>query len=410
MSDLQIVMAATGAEWAGRLAEWITDHGGEARLRDTYLFTRSDALEQQFDCLVAEADSSVMDSSVVAELQRRNATVVGVCDPDLPHTRTRLERLGVDRIVDASVSSQEMLEAILDVTTTRQHFDAVVDGITDLRLADTHGERSDNGQPTPCETVASCLTVVTGAIEGVGATEVAIEVSFQLRRRGEAVALVDADLVAPSLAQRLRAPLLPNLNTAVDAVVHRTGTVLDALSGTAGFDLLPGLEHPKNWSDLAPEDILDVLDEVRTVRPQVVVNVGSSLEVLPCGRNALARAAVACADRLIVLADPSPVGLQRLSRWLVEANELTESERVHVVFNRSRSREARRQVDRELHRICSVAAITHLPFDPRVPRAGWACEPVAAGPFTKAVAALTSPLPRTVPPAGRRRLRRRARP
>lgn len=407
MSEVQIVMAATNAEWASRLTEWITDHGADARLRDTYVFTRSDALGQEFDCLVGEADSSLLEVALITELHRRGQTVVGVCDPRLPRTRARLEQLGVDGIVETTATSQEMLDAILEVTRTRRDFDAVVGGFDDFRSVGVLPDRAaddvpqpaswesvsvESGSGEPPSTMPTCLTVVTGPTEGLGASEVAIEIALQLRRRGEAVVLVDADLVAPCLAQRLRAPLLPNLNTAVDAVAHRTGTVLAALTPvpSAGFDLLAGLEHPKNWPDFTPDDILDVLEELRLLRPHVVVNVGSQLEELPSGRHALARALVARADRIVVVAEPSPVGLQRLSRWLVDVDGLAGTDGVHVAFNRSRFRDARNQVDRELLRLCSVAGITHIPSDPRLSRAAWACEPVRPGPFTKSVAGLVA--------------------
>lgn len=396
-NQITIVIGATHQEWAGRLTGWITDHGGDARLRDHYVFTREDAFGQEYDCLVTDADSSLLDSAFVHELHRRGRTVVAVNDPALPHLRARLEELGVDRVVDRTVTPKEMLGIISEVATTRQDFNAVVHGLGDPDRPTGTG-LPVGGLLTETEAVQSCLTVVTGAVEGEGATEVTVEMAVALRERGESVVVVDADLVAPSLAQRLRVPFDRNLNTAVDAVVHHSGYVSDALTPTptGGFEVLAGFEHPKKWTDLDAEDLLAVLDELRLMRRHVLVNVGSSLENLPCDRHAVARATVAAADRVVVVADASPTGIERLTRWLVDAAELTGLERIHVAFNRCRSRDAEQQLEFELLRNAPVAGTTGLPADPKVHTAGWAGDVVAPGRFTKAVARLVDDaLPRT---------------
>lgn len=407
MAEVAIALAATNAEWAERLTEWITDHGGPARLRDSYLYSRDDAREQDYDCLVGDAESTLLEPGLVAELQERGRFVIGVSDPERPATARRMEQLGVDAVVDAGAPPDVVLRAVLDVASRRE-FDALVSGLDPF--GDPEPEQVDPLDDLP-PVLPSCLTVVTGPIEGVGASEIAVELTAALRRLGETAVLVDADLVRPCLAQRLRAPQTPNLNTAIDVVGRRSGTIAQALVlvEEGGFDLLVGLEHPKHWADLHPGEVADVLDRLRLIRRHVVVNIGSSLEDLPgaaATRHAVARRLVASADRIVVAAEPAAIGIQGLCRWAADVSELNDLGRVHVAFNRSRARELSEQVERETRRSFSPGGVSHLPEDPRVGRARWAAQLVRSGPFTKAVHELAL---RATPrmPGQRARTRRR---
>jgi len=407
VAEVAIALAATNAEWAGRLTEWITDHGGPARLRDSYLYSRDDAREQDYDCLVGDAESTLLEPGLVAELQERGRFVVGVSDPERPSTARRLEQLGVDAVVDGGALPDVMLRAVLDVASRRE-FDALVSGLDPF--GDPEPEQVDPLDDLP-PALPSCLTVVTGPIEGVGASEIAVELTAALRRLTETAVLVDADLVRPCLAQRLRTPQTPNLNTAIDVVGRRSGTIAQSLVlvEQGGFDLLVGLEHPKHWADLHPGEVADVLDRLRLIRRHVVVNIGSSLEDLPgaaATRHAVARRLVASADRIVVAAEPTAIGIQGLCRWAADVAELNDLGRVQVAFNRSRARELSEQVERETRRSFSPGGISHLPEDPRVGRARWAGELVRSGPFTRAVHELAL---RVTPrmPAQRTRARRR---
>lgn len=384
---VEVVIAATSHAWAAQLTEWITDHGDGVRLRNHFLFDRSDALHLPYDCLVIEAESSLLDEALVEELRRRHRCIVGVFHPDEPAGRQRLGDLGVDWIVAATDPPQDILDAATQVASNEQRFR---DAVTDLASPATIPQ-SATQETRPEHAAGSVLTVVTGALEGVGSTEVAIEVTAQLRRRGETAVLVDGDLIAPNLAQRLQTPITANLFAAIDAVRHTLTDPTAALTPIppAGFELLGGVEHPKHWQDLDPDDLLAVLDTLRARRQHVVVNVGSQLEALPCGRHETARAIVRAADRILVVTDPTPAGLVRLSRWTVDARELTESGRINVVVNRSDLRDTRPQFEEELLRTVECAGVSHVPSDRRLSRAVWAGLLPAPGKFTKAVAALT---------------------
>lgn len=389
MNRVEVVIAATSGEWARQLTEWISDHAAEVELRDHFLFDRDDALELGYDCLVAEAEWSQLDAAMVRELHRRHRAVIAVWDPLVPDARERLAALEVDRTVEVGDPPEAMVAAIVAAARAHQHRRDAAHELERL----VRGEAGDeDALPAPPQAAtssqaASVLTVVTGALEGVGATEIAIEAAAGLRARDEIVVLVDADLVAPSLAQRLRTPLTANLFAAVDAVHKDPARVRQVLTlvPRGGFELLGGAEHPKHWQELDLDDLLAVLAVLSRSHQQVLVNVGSHLEALPNERHDLARALVRAADRILVVAEPTPSGLVRLSRWMVDAAELTDPGRVHVVCNRGDVRDTRPQVEAELLRTVDCAGVWHVPFDRKVARAHWACSLAAPGRFTKAV-------------------------
>ena len=138
--------------------------------------------------------------------------------------------------------------AIVDAAHADRRFRETVTDLDGLDADD------DAGQPDPQtprhEPEASVFTVVTGALEGVGATEVGIETAACLRARGDTCVLVDADLLAPTLAQRLQTPLTANLYAAIDAVTHRLIDLsrCSRWSTGAGSSCSPGSSIPSTGS------------------------------------------------------------------------------------------------------------------------------------------------------------------
>jgi MinD-like ATPase involved in chromosome partitioning or flagellar assembly len=215
---------------------------------------------------------------------------------------------------------------------------------------------------------------------------------MRLRAGGAATVLVDADDQAPAVAQRLGLSLHPNLRTAVDAVQHGTGTVTEALLRypAAGLEVLCGLPNPRDWFELRPREVTDVLDELARIRPAIVVNIGPRVDDLPSlggpARFGVSRAALACADDIVLVGTASPVGARRVVDWMADAREVVGSTPVHVVVNRyPGGRYAIGEVEAELRRAVSFTSFTVAPDDGKVIRAAWEGSPVPKGPFLRAV-------------------------
>jgi hypothetical protein len=226
--------------------------------------------------------------------------------------------------------------------------------------------------------------------------------------------LVDADLVGPSLAQRLFVSAnhirTSNLLTAIDAV-HRGSGSLNACvtETTAGCALVCGLEQPGAWETIAADEVAGVVTELSTRFAYTIVQTAAPIEQLPSGRHQVGRRMLETADRVLVVADANPIGLQRLTRWMWFASTLLDPAIVHVVCNHSNP-ETRADIEQEVLRTLPHSTIDHLPHDGRVRAAGWALELVATGPYTRAVASLLDErFPDTRPRRPRRLARLRGR-
>jgi MinD-like ATPase involved in chromosome partitioning or flagellar assembly len=410
--DVQIVLGVTSHEWGSQLADWIADHSENMTVRDRYALEASDVLTLDYDCLVLDHQASMLTAQLVARVHRDGRVIVGVDDPSQPSTRERLERLGVDATVPITAEPRVFVERIMSVVQARPHR-AFEDVIADLDVDLPTGERAPDGAPAHEVEPHAPVIVVTGASEGVGATELAVELAVALRRREQTVVLVDADLVAPSLAQRLFvAPSdirTSNLLTAIDAVHRGVGSLSACVAETtAGCGLVCGLEQPGAWETVAPEEVTGVVAELSTRFTYTIVQTAAPIEELPSGRHHVARRMLEVADRVLVVTDSNPVGLQRLTRWMWYASTLLDPAVAQVVCNHSNP-QTRADIEREVLRTLTHAAIDHLPTDGRVRAAAWALELIATGPYTRAVATLVDQrFPETRPQRPRRfaRLRR----
>jgi len=175
----------------------------------------------------------------------------------------------------------------------------------------------------------SQVIAVTG-VPGTGATTTARAVAQGIAARpGTArVLLADLALDADQAAGHHLGDVLPGLPELVEA--HRFATlgaeqVLD-LTWTAehiGYRLLPGMRRHRDWAALRPHAIDAALASLLSTFDIVVCDVDGDVEgeadtgSLEVGdRNHLARAALACADLVLVTGRPDTVGLTRLVRLL----------------------------------------------------------------------------------------------
>lgn len=397
----EIAIVVSSRDWAEALHRFVADHGG-ARVRARVLDGR-EALDEGYAVLVAEDLTSFLTPRLMAELRRRGKRVLGVFDPVEPWGRERLRELGADDTIEATASPEEMLRAIeaLAITATVDLDAELVelDGAPAARLPAGGGAvggagRGDSSPPARRPRRAPGPVVAVGGPAGApGATEVALGLAQAALRSGCPAVLVDADDVAPSLAQRLGLALHPNLRTAIDVVEHWSGQLSDALQTTAGLSVLCGLPNPRDWAEVRPGEVVDVLDELAATHAAVIVNVGHRVEELGGlaggpARYGVTRAVLGRADRTVGVAAPSPVGVARFLDWVADVRALS-SGPVHTVVGRAPSAAFQRgELAQELARSFPPASLTFAPFDRRVVDAAWRGEPVRTGPFTRALGRL----------------------
>jgi flagellar biosynthesis protein FlhG len=400
---VEIAIGVSHRSWAQELFRHVADHGG-AVVR-TRVLLEEDALESSYSVLVLDDSATVLSPRLVAELHRRDRRVIAVHAAGDHAARESLGRLGVDAALPDSATPEELVEAILAVAPAR---DAGMVEDTFAEIARELGhELPAGGEPPlhedpPLPQERGLISAVMAVSGGAGATEVALALAAAMQQRGERVVLVDADEVAPSLAQRMALPLVPNLRNAVDAIERGVGSLQETLVSLpqrdGGFELLCGLASPRDWPGLRPDSVAEVVGELAKTRAQVLVNAGSRSDELiaPGGlaRHGITRAMLLVADQVVLVGGGTPIGVARTLDWLAEHPELTRRTPLHLVLNQAPASMFKRgELEREVLRSFLPSSLHLLPSDKRVVDAVWNGHTVSGGPFAKAMQALAADLP-----------------
>jgi MinD-like ATPase involved in chromosome partitioning or flagellar assembly len=372
-----------------------------------------DALVNGYDVFVADDTTSFLGVRFVADLRRRGVSVVGVYDPAEGEGsgKQRLVDMRVDEIIEADASPAEFLRVLARISL--QPPGASDHGLSALvaDLAGTGAIRPNPPEPPGEGSQRGLLVVVAGASGGVGATEVAIGMAAQVAARGENPVLVDADDIGPSIAQRLALPVNPNLRTAIDMVQGGDDHLEEVLIGSQDdFEVIGGLANRRDWFELRPADVAETMLRLTRLRDYVIVNVSSRLEDLPAmggpARYGVSRSMLALANVVVLVANPTPIGVARVLDWMAEAKPLIETTPLFVAFNAYRGgRFKAAEIEAELRRIYQPGAIVFIPYDKGLMHAAWQGVLADRGPFSKAVALLAASAAPTARPVPRHRTR-----
>lgn len=408
MTELTVGVVASPRQWRSDLQSHVRNHVVGVRLK--ILREPRTALDEHLDVMAVDDVASFLTPGTVKRLRERGVRIVGVFDPSEHEGQGEryLLDMGVDLTVPATASAEQLLGALSSFGTVAQ----VSDEIAALEAA--YGAPPPAVEPVPA---AGGVTVVSGASDSPGATEIAIALAGALAARRERTILVDADDVAPSVARRLLFNLDPNILTALDDVHYGAGTLRNSVGvrqgtapGSVHFAAIPGLANAADWNLIRDGDLITLIDELERAWDHVVINAGPHLEDLGAGmgpdRFGASRATVSRADRLIGVCSASPLGVLRFLDWAAEARALQPDVPIWVVVNRApKSSYKRAELEQELRQNIGpeiLAGLSFVPHDDRVADAVWDGAPVARGPFTKAVGELARIVPITAAAAGRR--------
>jgi septum formation inhibitor-activating ATPase MinD len=367
MNEIEVALAVSARVWPDRLHRFLADHGG-ARVRAQVL-APEDALAETYEVLIIDDVSSFLTPRLVQELQRRQRMVLGVFDPaDGQDGKERLRECGVDQVIESAASAEEFVVAVraLVALAPAQRVDE----------SDEPEEMKPGGR----------LIAVGAPPGGCGATEVAISIATRLTRSGPTV-LIDVDEVAPSVAQRLNLRLLPNLRTAIDVIQHQRGDLSRSLQAIGDINVLCGLSGERDWLEIRPIELHDVISELRVGFQFLVANVGSLLEGGPGEgeRMGLSRSVVAAADDVVGVGLGHPVSVSRTIAWSIAATSLNPDAYQSLLINRAPKSVYRRgEIRLEVARATGLP-VEFLPSDERVEAASWLGRPVASGKFRRVV-------------------------
>jgi MinD-like ATPase involved in chromosome partitioning or flagellar assembly len=367
--EAEVALAFTADPWVEELHRHLADHGG-ARVRT--LAVEPEALrDEAYDVVVAGHRWPGLTRAVVCDVHARRRAILGVHDREEPASRSHLIALGIDALIESDAGPDAFVRAIAGLAAGR----------------------ADHADPAPPPAPAGRTgrLVCVGGGPGVGRTEIAVQLAVALAARAR-VALVDADDVAPAVASRLGLGIEPNLRGAIDAVEHGIGALAECCSAEtcSGARVLAGLPNPGAWAQVRPGEVIRVVDRLADDVDVVVADGAGLLEDVTTrasrGRYATARALVAEADVIVVVADAAPHGIARALAWIVDARALAPGAPMVAVVNRAPAARYRRgELYEELMRSAPLVDTVFTPYDARVADAAWNGIPVARGGFTRAV-------------------------
>ena len=381
-AEPRLLLTHSARSWVQDLHFHLIDHGGA--LVHGYALSAEEAVTASVDVLVGDDVCSFLSKRLVSDLRHRGVSVIGVFDPEDGEAGTgRLAEVGID----VHLPSDAPMETF-------------VAGVVPAGRPIGAAGRSPRPERRQGASLAHPVVAVAAAGGGAGATEIALAMARRMGEKGRQVVLADADEVTPSIAQRLRLPLYPNIRTAADAICRDGDGIEDSLIEVAArTKVLVGLPNARLWHELRPTEVASVVADAATLAT-VVVNVGSSIEDVPTlggpARFGIARSMIEAADAIVLVATSSPVGVARIVHWLASADKLVGDSDLHLVLNRfPRGGYRFGRIREELDRFASPEPITQVPIDGSVDRAAWKGVEVGAGRFRRAVARLTRHVERT---------------
>ncbi len=295
-----VALAASARDWPDRIHRHVLDHGGGRVIGR--VMTAEQALDGGFNVLLIDDVCSFLSPGLVTLVRANGAEIVGVFSPDDgSDAKRRLVECGVSDVIETEAAPSEFLDTI--------------------RAALDH--RRSAPVPSESPTRAGLLVGVGGVTPGVGATEVAIGLATALSRE-LTTWLVDADTRWPSVAQRLDLPVHPNVRTAVDAVVHRSGDIESSVHHVGDLGVIGGIADWRDPAPLGTSDLTMLLDRVTMRAAVTVVDLGAIDSQPP---SLLARF-----DELVAVGFGDPVGVSRL---IVALDRLPETADVLAVVNQA---------------------------------------------------------------------------
>ncbi|GAA1627212.1 P-loop NTPase [Kribbella alba] len=380
--SIPLLLAVTGAPWEAdvvRRAERAPGIRIVRRCVDIADVMAAAASGQARAVLLAE-DLPRLTSDAVAALHSRRIAVVAMVDPtdngEPTGSEDRLSRMGVERILPADVSAEDLGRAITD---------AVESGppATISHFAGGFVPYTGDAPPQPPRAYGEGtgrVIAVWGPTGAPGRSTVAVGLATELAARGVSTLLADADVYGGTVAQLLG--MLDETSGLAAAARSASGGSLDvevlarqARQVGPHLLVLTGLSRADRWTELRATAIESVWATARMLAPCTVVDAGFCIEsdeeisfdTLAPRRNGATLATLEEADEVVVVGTADPVGLTRLIRALHELRAAVPSATPRVVVNRVRSgplgNSPAEAVAEALSRYAGVQAAALLPFD-----------------------------------------------
>lgn len=228
-----------------------------------------------------------------------------------------------------------------------------------------------------------CLIAVWGTSGAPGRTTTALAVAQSLANQGHEVCLADADTYAPSMLAQIAvnadtSGLVVACRQAENGTLNRRTLIAAARQVSDRLCVLGGIARAERWPDLREAALRTVWSVAQEAFDIVVVDIGACVEeegavahlggspLLASRRNAAAVTALEAADRLLVTARSSTLGLTRLLNELPAVTRVNDNADVTLVLTGEQGMLATTSVsDRTLRQLGIRAPVVRMSRDPK---------------------------------------------
>ncbi len=383
-----VLTAGSGQSWESELVASLEKPGSEL----TVVRRCADLSEVLASAATGRAQLAVVDGSLrrldtssVERLQAANVAVIGVHPAGDDRARQRLMQLGISALVADDAGSLTLVTAaraaILELAGRPS---GPTDSADPRRSLPPHVTPVIGAPPGPAPTSGS-VVAVWGPTGAPGRTTVAMGLADEASLLGHRALLVDADVYGGVLASAFGVlDESPGLAGACRLAGNGRLTPAELTrltwSLTPTLRLLAGISRADRWPELRPSTIARVLSMASTLATLTVVDCGFSVEsdeelsfdTTAPRRNGATLAVLAAADRVLVVGNADPPGMDRLIRSIATLAELMPALRPRVVLNRVRkSGWSAGQAADALRRFTGLQDPLVLPEDRAATDAGW---------------------------------------
>lgn len=316
---------------------------------------------------IIAADLPRLDREQVARLRMDGVAVLVV---ETAQTAGRCLQVGASDVVGADAEPAEIVARVRDLAELAE---------PPLPGAQPAGHEKEAG--TPRHAPVGRVVAVWGPTGAPGRSTVALNVANEAALAGVATLLVDADPAGGAASVRLgvldEAPgLAAACRSAARGRLDASVLAAHALHVGNGLRVLTGATRPDRWRELRPAALEEVLASAADLASLVVVDLGSPLAAAhddtspgAVGPGMVAASVMACADVVVVVGSPDPLGMLRLVQALDCLDGPGMTARIVVVINRVREgvvgRNPGAQVTEALARFSGALDVFLLPDDQR---------------------------------------------
>ncbi len=336
---------------------------------------------------IAVVDSSLrrLDTSSVERLLAANVAVVGVHPAGDDRARQRLELLGISALVADDAGADALIVSARAAMAELAGRPANHLGLSDPRGSLPPRVATTIGAPPGLPPTSGTVIAVWGPTGAPGRTTVAMGLADEASLLGHRALLVDADVYGGVLASAFGVlDESPGLAGACRLAAGGRLTVAELTKLTWSLSptlrLLPGISRADRWPELRPSAIPRVLSLTSSLATLTVVDCAFSVEAdeelsfdtTAPRRNGATLAVLGAADRVLVVGNADPPGMERLIRSIASLAEILPAVRPRVVLNRVRKTgwSASQAVD-ALLRFTGLQDPLVLPEDRLATDAGW---------------------------------------